>query len=133
MVKLDSLGLTAGNWLSNVKEIFYMLNVTEYFKPDISKFEIEKCLKQVNRKLTNDFEEKCMENINLQPVLRSYFLYKTTFKMEKYLNNVPDFKLRSVLSKLRLSSHELAIEKGRHTRQKTTGELFVCILSHRGN
>ena len=44
-----------------------------------------------------------------------------------YLLVVRDHKLRRWLSKIRLSSHDLCIEKGRHTKPKTKIEDRLCI------
>ena len=46
--------------------------------------------------------------------------------MESYLTR--SYKLRIILAKFRLSSHCLAIEKGRHTKPKTICEDRVCWL-----
>ena len=61
-------------------------------------------------------------------MLRSYSLYKSTFEMEKYINCVWDFKLGSALSKVRLSSHELAIERGVIPDQRLCW-INVCVHS----
>ena len=42
-------------------------------------------------------------------------MYKTELKMENYLNNIYVEKYRIALTKFRLSSNDLAIEKGRYT------------------
>ena len=49
--------------------------------------------------------------------LRSYKLFKTQFKREKYLD-LPDYLLRKALARFRLSSHRLRIESGRFTGGK---------------
>jgi hypothetical protein len=40
--------------------------------------------------------------------------YKANFGCEKYLSIVQNFNLRRSLTRLRLSAHQLAIEKGRY-------------------
>ena len=42
---------------------------------------------------------------------------------------VRDFKLRKAISKLRLSSHDLMVEKGRHSKPKTPLEERTCPFS----
>ena len=42
-------------------------------------------------------------------------MYKSELKMENYLNNIYVKKYKIALTKFRLSSHDLAIEKGRYT------------------
>ena len=42
-------------------------------------------------------------------------MYRTELQMENYLNNIYVEKYRITLTKFRLSSHDLAIEKDRYT------------------
>ena len=56
-------------------------------------------------------------NINdtvVNPKLRTYYTFKDPFTMEPYLLHICDFNLRRVLSRFRLSCHDLEIEKGQH-------------------
>ena len=48
--------------------------------------------------------------------------------MELYLHHITNtsFKLRTLLSKIRLSSHALEIEKGRHCKPKIPPENRLC-------
>ena len=46
--------------------------------------------------------------------------------MEPYLINVNNSNFRNALSKIRCSSHDLAIEKGRHSKPKTAIENRLC-------
>ena len=50
---------------------------------------------------------------NFQSKLRTYCLFKKSFDMENYVI-MSDGRSRSALCKLRISSHSLMIEKGRH-------------------
>jgi CRISPR/Cas system endoribonuclease Cas6 (RAMP superfamily) len=47
--------------------------------------------------------------------------------LKKYLDILP-FKFRSVLSKLRQSSHKLAIETGRYARNRVERNVRYCIF-----
>ena len=55
-------------------------------------------------------------DIDTNPDLRTYVNLKTNFTIAPYLCLVDDFKFRNAMSKLRWSSHNLEIERGRHTR-----------------
>ena len=44
-------------------------------------------------------------------------MYKTELKMDNYLNNIYIEKYIIALTRLRFSSHDLAIEKGRYTNE----------------
>ena len=46
--------------------------------------------------------------------IRTY-AFKNIFKCENYLNVIKDGKIRSCLTKFRISAHKLEIEKGRYS------------------
>ena len=46
--------------------------------------------------------------------LRTYSLFKTSLGYEQYLSEIQNVEQRTALTKLRLSNHQLMIEKGRH-------------------
>ena len=47
--------------------------------------------------------------------LRTYAKFKSEFEIENYVINVP-FNRRKMFTRLRISAHQLAIEKGRHVK-----------------
>ena len=55
----------------------------------------------------------------------TYSVYKTVFGLEAYLECIKYYKLRSVISRLRLSSHNLEIEKGYHSNPPNTFGTWV--------
>ena len=61
----------------------------------------------------SEYGMKGINNVELNPKLRTYRLFKHNFAMEPYLTNVLDFKVRRQLSCFRMSNHVLRIEKGR--------------------
>ena len=63
---------------------------------------------------------------NYLPMLK---YYKINFGYEIYLDTLPS-KLRNILTKLRLSSHNLLIESDRYNRNRTPRELRYCILCY---
>ena len=85
----------------------------KYAKTAIKSQFIDKWLKDIN-------------NINDNPLLRTYRLIKHDFGMEPYLNEVSNFKYRKSISKLRASSHTLAIEKLRHSKIRPPFEQRLC-------
>ena len=54
------------------------------------------------------------ESIQNMSKMKTYTLLKQNWKIEDYLLQVDNIKNRTALTKLRLSDHSLAIEKGRH-------------------
>ena len=63
---------------------------------------------------------KCeLNDLDKNPILRMYKLIKTNLSMEPYLNLIEEAKYRRLLTKLRLSSHNLEIERGKNTKPVT--------------
>ena len=72
---------------------------------------------------------KCeLNDLDKNPILRMYKLIKTDFSMEPYLNLIKEAKYRRSLTKLRFSSHNLEIERGRHTKPVTPVIEISCIV-----
>ena len=65
-------------------------------------------------------------DIDTNPGLRTYVNLKTNFTIAPYLCLVDDFKFRNAMSKLRSSSHNLEIERGRHTRPPALPLPTIC-------
>ena len=59
--------------------------------------------------------------------LAYYCQFKTEFKLEKYVERISNDKLRSELAALRLSAHNLKIERGCHI--DVPRENRICRLS----
>ena len=67
-----------------------------------------------------------INNSNLNPKLRTYKLFKSDIRLEPYLNfNLPKY-LYCNIARLRLSSHNLNIELGRHKRPYVPAENRLC-------
>ena len=102
-----------------MKDIFTKLDLVHYYEmANPSKRDIDNCIKNVRTRLFEEYSQEYMENINNMPVLRSYCNFETELKMENYLLIIRSFKLRSIVSRFRLSSHSLTIEKGRQVKPK---------------
>ena len=72
-----------------------------------------KCLKSFKEVLQAQCATYHLRCIKDSSRLLLYANVKTIFGMEKYLDHIPDFKIRNAISKLRLVSHNLEIETGR--------------------
>ena len=57
-----------------------------------------------------------------------YKTHKQNISLEKYLIKIQKRKVRSTITKIRLSDHCLAIEKGRHSKPKTEKHHRICRL-----
>ena len=63
------------------------------------------------------FHQECFTKINKEESkLRTYAKLKTTIGMEKYIDLIQNTEERVAISKIRLSNHDLMIEKGRHLK-----------------
>ena len=63
-------------------------------------------------------------------ILRIYSLYKIYVGTECYLKHISKPKFRIALSKLRASSHDLDVERGRYVRPKLDINERLCISCH---
>ena len=70
------------------------------------------------------FKDTWLHNKSISPKLEFYDSIKTDFCKESYLDNVNNFYDRASLIKLRISSHELNIEKGRY--KNVAREKRIC-------
>lgn len=59
--------------------------------------------------------------------LDNYRLFKQNINLEKYLSIIRNEKHRKAFTRLRLHSHNLAIESGRHSSPKIPRELRLCV------
>ena len=61
-------------------------------------------------------------------ILKTYASYKCDFNTESYLEVISAPKYRIALSKLRSSSHNMELERGRYVRPKKILDERVCLL-----
>ena len=81
--------------------------------------------KKIFQTLSDQFHQNALQSINNDSSkLRTYALFKTKIGFEGYLSGIKEFKIRTQVSKLRLSDHSLLIETGRH--KKLPKEMRVC-------
>ena len=90
-------------------------------------------VKQLKAELKNELEivyaNKWITEINdidRHPILRTYILFKNKFCREKYIECLSIRKYQRALSRLRVSSHRLGIETGRHHKPRLPPEDRLC-------
>ena len=66
-------------------------------------------------------------NLRNSPLASAYATHKNNYEFEGYLTHVKIKKHRNALAKLRLSDHDLQIQKGRHSRPKTPRNERKCL------
>ena len=64
---------------------------------------------------------------------RSYRKFKSVIKLEPYLDTIENANLRKSLSKFRLSSNDLEIERGRYGKKSTPPERRICKICNSPN
>ena len=83
-------------------------------------------IKQIIRQHFYSTWRKNLQDLQKYPILRLYKLLKNDFGREKYLTLVSKKKYRIAISRLRASSHNLEIERGRYTIPVTPIENRLC-------
>ena len=107
------------NWISHKIQIMNENNIKEM---NISNSDIAHKLKD---KLKSDVLE-CITSYGKGKKLRTYALYKQVIKYEPYLSLIKNTKNRIMMSKFRLSSHDLEIERGRYGNKSVKAEERYC-------
>ena len=100
-------------WLKFVCKMFGISHINTVSVHDISS------------KIRSSFDSFWIDDINKNSKLRTYCTIKGNFRYEDYLDTL-QFNERRLLAKLRLSSHSLKIESGRHTRPVTPVKERKC-------
>ena len=88
--------------------------------------------KRLFQTLCDQFHQNAFETIrNVGSKLRTYAIFKKQQGFETYLSHIKNFKFRRMLTKLRLSNHDLFIETGRHKKGMwRKKEMRICPLCH---
>ena len=104
------------SWLTWLKFVCKMFGIS-----DINTVSVH----DISSKVRSSFDSFWIDEINKNSKLRTYCTIKGNFRYEDYLDTL-QFNERRILAKLRLSSHSLKIETGRHTRPVTPVEERKC-------
>ena len=118
------------NWLSKVDQISNILTIPNF--SIFNKFSGKKILRTLKSLFDIHFlrkinEIKLSDNDGLDHnKLRTYKTLKSSFTREPYLELIRNRNQRCFLTRLRVSSHRLKIELGRHTRPKTPVSQRYC-------
>ena len=113
-------GPNVSDWFATVKFLLKMINMEEYIlNPEsiTTKNFTDNCSKKLKDILTEQWRTAISRNQSKNGQsnkLKFYGLFKTTFEMEPYLENVNNFIMRKNICKFRCSDHRLEIELGRH-------------------
>ena len=111
---MTKTALTRTLWLSKVKDLLDQncFSETWYNPNSIRK---DSFIPTLKRRLTDNFIVELRRGLNSSTSMTLYREINTTFDLQSYLLKIQNSKQRQALSKLRLSSHGLLIETGRHS------------------
>ncbi len=116
------------NWCTYIKNIFVEANNIEFWNDQcISNSQII----EIKNKLHKNFIFKIQNDIfnsDKFPKLRTYKKFKTDFRFENHLVALENQGHQIVLSKFRISSHNLRIETGRYDNPKSEPNERLCIF-----
>ena len=102
--RLHELGFTT--WYSRAWKLGQQYNI-DLFNNDFKTY----CKLFIENKFRENWELD-VQNIDKNPILRTYAKIKTTFGIAKYLELVKNFRYGNAFTKIRTSSHTLEIENG---------------------
>ena len=68
---------------------------------------------KIKQRILDIYQQTWYSSINNSPRLRFYSLFKHLFNFESYLDIIKDKKLRTSLTRFRISAYDLENEKGR--------------------
>ena len=115
MLKTDAdnhIHYNQSNWAYQIKNILDTIGMSNIW---LSQNNMHVNIQQIKTRLIEIYKQSWYASINNSPKLETYCIFKHTFMFEPYLDFIKDDKFRIALTKLRLSSHKLAIETGRYT------------------
>ena len=99
----------------NMNILAMVRNFTDYFA-EKNNFLSPASKSEIKKHVHDYYDLIWKESINMLTKSDSYNSFKTMINLEKYTWAVKNVKHRIALSRLRLSCHQLMIEKGRHYR-----------------
>ena len=107
------------NWVSLARELRVRYEIQQSDTRLIIK---TKVIKHFQSEVLHRLNEHISENKKLN----LYASFKTIYKFESYLDYIQDFTIRSTFAKLRVSAHNLQIETGRFSKNRTPRNERFC-------
>ena len=126
LLGLGSIGID--NWTTHVKTLTFNMNLASFWETQTIERRcrfINNVKQQTEDKFIDDWTEK-ISCENQQTKLKTYNTFSFFPKFATYVSDLTDTRLIAAVARLRLSSHNLEIERGRHTRPKTPVGNRIC-------
>ena len=122
LASLDFIGET--NWCSHIRSLFFRTNHRDVWENHRVE-NTNRLIKQVKLFLINTY--KVDWSIKARNSIKLRIKFKFEHSLEEYLFYIPDTRWTKALSRLRMSSHMLEIERGRRVKpQKLPLEQRIC-------
>ena len=115
------------SWVSYVKEILYNTGFAEIWENQ-EVVNGARFVQLFEQRSMDMYMQSCHEDIQLSSRCRLYKELKDNHEMEPYLQRNINRALRITLTKLRLSSHKLLVERGRWLKPKIEYSNRLCTL-----
>lgn len=114
------------NWTTNVKNLLQKSGFPDVWLYPTS-VEVNKFINILKIRLLDLYISEWREGMSLRTSLIIYREMKQTFEMSPYLLKMQNRKLRNTIAQFRLSSHQLAVEVGRHRNiQRSERKCTFC-------
>ena len=123
-IEMDKTGVKS--WYTGFKHL--LQNITDRNENDIHNMSTSEILELCKHVFVNNWHNTISRDTSK---LKLYSDFKSNIFFEQYLNDVNNFKFRQSLTKVRISAHQLEIEKGRYYRPVIARELRLCKFAHK--
>ena len=107
----DGISYDNQNWTYQIKTMLEALGLNYLW---INQENCDACLPVIKQRLFDQYHQSWYSSINNSHRLESCCRFKHNSILEPYLDNIYNRKYKTALTRFRLSSHNLEIEKGRY-------------------
>ena len=123
MLKCDAdnnISYNNQNWASQIKSMLENLGLADLW---VNQQFYHISFLEIKQRILDQYYQSWYSYLNSSQRLASYSRFKHSFSLEPYLNNITNRKFKIALSKFRLSSHRLEIERSRYRNIPKTDRL----------
>ena len=110
MLRRERGGIVS-NCAYEVKKLLFDIGCGNYWNDQDY---ISVSFQEIKQRLLDIFVQNLKSEINISPKLYVFSQIKDDFVCSSYLDNIQNKRLRSTLTKIRISAHDLNIERGRY-------------------
>ena len=118
----------ANNWAGNVKYILSKYGFLYVWENPTNIGNINCFINSFKNRVQDEFLQEWFASVGNSSKLLLYKEIKSHFGYESYLDNIVTKKYRSILTKIRLTAHNLKIETGRYARNPIERRERLCVF-----